>query len=146
MNKFLDCLCEEQYESLIIAGTATAKELREQWVLILSDYYDLKGDVVTTSDQLRLSRDITRLQNHLYIVQKCVGFLETGYSASIAGSLRKLGYSFYPLDADPAAYRNQLQVILNKSKSKYIQMQQLVKELHNLLEKIGDEKPQPRTV
>jgi hypothetical protein len=141
MDNFLRCLCDEDFTALIIDGTASENELKEAWILILSEYYELKGDTDEGSAQWVLNRNIQRLQNHLFLIERCVLFLDKQYSDSIAESVRKLGYYFKPTIKEPDEYRNQLHVIVGKSKTKYIQLQQLLKELEQQVSKIEDKKP-----
>lgn len=135
MPAFLDCLCEEKYESLIISGKASSHQLQEAWVLLLSEYQELKGDTIETIEQVRLSRDIWKLRSHLQLLDHCTSFLAEQYSESIADSLRKLGYSFKPSSLDPSEYIGLLNNIINKSKLKYVQLQQMVKQLSEELKK-----------
>jgi DNA repair ATPase RecN len=141
MHVFIQCICEEDFKSLIISGKATHEQLQEAWVLLLSEYQELKGDTIETIEQVRLSRDIWKLRSHLQLLDICVSFLSYQYSESIAESLRQLGYNFKPQIKEPGAYINQLNTIINKSKLKYIQLQQMVKQLADELKKSQPEPP-----
>jgi hypothetical protein len=139
MDRFLKCLCEQDYTVL---GSGSPKELEEAWILILSQYYELKEDTINGVEEWRLTRDIQRLQSHLYLVAQCLDFLKKEYSASIADSLKKLGYSFNPEVKEPEAYLNLLLIVANKSKAKYIQLQQLLIELDRKVKSLTDKNPQ----
>lgn len=141
MVAFLDALCEDNLNSLIIEGKATGDQLTQAWVLILSEYYELRGDGIEGNEQCTLSRDIQKLHNHLYLVDVCVQFLLDRYSDSIADSLRQLGYIFRPTSQEPIDYIKQLNSVVQKSKTKYIQLQQLLKQLEQLMDEAGTEKP-----
>lgn len=141
MVAFLDALCDDNLNSLIIDGKATSDQLTQAWVLILSEYYELRGDGVEDNEQCALSRDIQKLHNHLYLVDVCVQFLLDRYSDSIADSLRQLGYSFRPTSKEPIDYIRLLNSVVQKSKTKYIQLQQLLKQLEQLMDEAGTEKP-----
>lgn len=141
MDKFLTCLCDEDLTALIISGNATENRLREQWAMILEEYFELKGDTVNSVETLKLQKDISRFRNHLYLVDVFVNFLKFRYSDVIADCVRKLGYPFNPKSHEPENYRNDLQVVVNKSKTKYIQLQQSIDLLKKALEKIKDNKP-----
>lgn len=142
MPAFLDALCDDNLNSLIIEGNATKDQLTQAWLLILSEYYELKGDGIDGNEQWSLSRDIQKLNNHLSILDMCVQFLLERYSESIADSVRKLGYSFRPTSFEPADYIDQLNAVVQKSKTKYIQLQQLIKQLEAKMQEVGQEKPQ----
>lgn len=139
MEIFIQCLCEDNLGVLLIEGSANVNQLHEAWVVILAEYHELKGDTIEGSEQWILSRDVARLQNHLYLLEQCVEFLKIRWSDSIADSVNKLGYTFRPLDKEN--YASDLNRVVNKAKTKYIQLQQLIKELEKQVKKIGDKKP-----
>jgi hypothetical protein len=141
MPAFLDALCDDNLNSLIIEGKATADQLTQAWLLILAEYYELKGDGIDVNEQWSLGRDIQKLNNHLYILDICVKFLLEQYSASIAESVRNLGYSFRPTSFDPVDYVAELNAVVQKSKLKYTQLQQAIKQLEKLMQDKGQEKP-----
>ncbi len=62
----LDALCDDNLSSLIIDGKATKDQLTQAWVLILAEYYELRDDGLDGNEQCSLSRDIQKLNNHLY--------------------------------------------------------------------------------
>lgn len=136
MDKFLDCLCDENLNSL---GNAPLKVLSEAWVLILYEFYELKGERIDGTELMR--RDIMRLQDHLFLLDISVTQLRKNYSESIAASVRKLGYNFNPVEKNPEAYENLLHIIVNQSKTKYIQIQQLIKQLSDAMASMKDVKP-----
>jgi hypothetical protein len=135
MDKFLRCLCDEEYTAL---GTGTPAQLEEAWLDILTQYYEAKGESIRAIEQLNLSCQVLRLQQHLRLLQICIDVLSTRYSESIADSLNKLGYVFKPASKKPEDYRNILQVIANKSKTKYIQLKQLTVELQKKQKEISE--------
>jgi hypothetical protein len=145
MAAFLDALCEDNLQSLIIDGKVTPPQLNEAWVLILSEYYELRGDGIDGNEQTSLSRDILKLNNHLNILDVCVKFLLERYSDSIADSVRKLGYSFRPTSFEPIDYIVQLNTVVQKSKTKYVQLQQMLKQLEAKMAEGGKEKPKRET-
>lgn len=141
MPAFLDALCDDNLNSLIIEGRATKEQLTHAWILILAEYYELRGDGLDGNDQWSLSRDIQKLNNHLHILDICVQFLLERYSESIADSVRKLGYSFRPTSFEPVDYIEELNAVVQKSKLRYTQLQQLIKQLESKMEEGGQEKP-----
>lgn len=136
MENFLQCLCENNLQALVVEGSATEKELTEAWVIILAEYYELRGE---TSEQWQLSRDVLRLQNHLFLLDQCVEFLKIRWSDSIAESIRSLGYPFNPVDH--TNYGTELNRVINKAKTKFIVLQQLIKQLADQVKKFDDKKP-----
>lgn len=145
MPAFLDALCDDNLNSLIIEGKATKDQLTNAWVLILAEYYELRGEGIDGNEQWSLSRDIQKLNNHLHILDLCVQFLLDKYSESIADSVRRLGYTFRPTSFDPVDYIQQLNAVVQKSKTKFIQLQQLIKQLEQKMAEAGNEKPKRET-
>lgn len=141
MPAFLDALCDDNLNSLLIEGKATKDQLTQAWVLILAEYYELRGDGIDGNEQWSLSRDIQKLNNHLYLLDICVQYLLERYSESIADSVRRLGYSFRPTSLDPVNYIEMLNAVVQKSKLKYMQLQQMIKQLEGLMLEAGNEKP-----
>jgi hypothetical protein len=141
MPAFLDALCDDNLNSLIIEGQAAADQLTQAWLLILAEYYELKGDGIDVNEQWALSRDIQKLNNHLFLLDTCVKYLLERYSASIAESVRNLGYSFRPTSFEPGDYIVELNAVVQKSKLKYVQLQQAIKQLEKLMKDGGHEKP-----
>jgi hypothetical protein len=141
MPAFLDALCDDKLNSLIIAGKATKDQLTHAWVLILAEYYELKGDGIDGNEQWSLSRDIQKLNNHLHILDICVQFLLYRYSESVADSVRRLGYSFRPTSFEPIDYIQELNAVVQKSKLRFTQLQQLIKQLEHNMAEAGSEKP-----
>lgn len=141
MHAFLDALCDDNLNALLIEGKATKDQLMQAWLLILAEYYELRGDGIDGNEQWSLSRDIQKLNNHLHILDICVQFLLDKFSDSIADSVRKLGYSFRPSSFEPVDYIIELNAVVQKSKTKYIQLQQLIKQLEKKMEDAGTEKP-----
>lgn len=121
MEVWVQCMCEDDYTGI---GNDTSV-----WIDLVSEYQLLRGDTIDAVEVLRLSKEIRRTQDHLYLVGLCISALENRWSDSIADSLRKLGYTFNPASHNPNDYRNNLQACVNKSKTKYIYLQQLIKQL-----------------
>jgi hypothetical protein len=136
MDRFLKCLCRQDYSALIISGKPTEEELLSAWYMIISEYTALKNIDITENRQWAISRELIRLHSHLQILQLCINFLTVRYSDAVAHSLRRLGYRFKPTSTNPKEYIHLLHEVAEISKTKYIQIQQYNKEL----KKIVDEK------
>lgn len=119
--QWMDCMCESDYSSL--------NNDIDLWLDLVSEYQELRGDSVDAVELLRLSKEIRRLNNHLFLFEKCIDVLKVRYSESIAESLNKLGYSFSPESKVPAEYEKQLKQCISKSKKKYVELQQAMKQL-----------------
>lgn len=131
MCEWMECMCEDDFSSI--------NNDQDLWIDLVSEYQELKGDSIEAIEVLRLSKEIRRLNNHLFLFDLCIRVLEKRYSVSVADSLNRLGYPFRPVNKIPSEYRNMLQVCINKSKTRYVQLQQAVKQLEAA--KPNDKKP-----
>lgn len=141
MDRFVDCLCKENLHALSINGTHTANRLSEAWLTILNEYYELRGDDISQVEQWQLSRDVARLSNHLFLLEVAIDFLKDKWSDSLAHSIRRLGYVFSPISQVPGEYNSDLNKVINRSKTKHIQLQQLSKALQLQTSGLADKKP-----
>lgn len=139
MENFIQCLCDDNLKALVIEGDVSEQKLQERWVMILAEYYEIKGDTSDGMEQWQLSRDIMRLQNHLFLLEQCIEYLKVRWSDSIADSVNKLGYPFKPKSNEE--YFTELEAVVNKAKTKYIHLQQKLKELEQQVSKLSDKKP-----
>lgn len=138
MDRFLTCLVDEDYSALVISGKADHEELKQVWVIILSEYYELKGAEINGDEQTKLSVEFTRLNDKLKLAQRCIDFLVNSYSESIANSLCKLGYRFKPALKHPDYYIEDLHRVAQRAKTDYVRMQQISKQLEILIKKIPE--------
>lgn len=131
MDRFLRCLCEKDYKALIISGEPTEQQLTTAWLLIITEYNELKDIDISESKHWTASRELIRLHNHLYLLQQCIDFLTYRYSPAIAQSFRRLGYRLKVNSENPhpSEYVDQLFIAAEKAKTKYIEIQQYDKQL-----------------
>lgn len=141
MDRFVQCLCDEDFKALVIEGTESESVLAAVWMNILTEYYELRGDDIAQVEQWQLTRDVTRLNNHLFLIEKCITVLRDRWSDSLADSIRKLGYVFSPVSIVPGEYDEELSRVINRSKTKYIHLQQLTKALELQISGLSDKKP-----
>jgi DNA repair ATPase RecN len=133
MNNFLRCLCYKDYSSLIKSGAPDKEELLSAWYLIISEYNELKKIDISESKYWSITQELTRLHNHLFLLQQCIDYLSFEYSEEVAKSLRSLGYRFKCPSKDPADYIGELYKVAEKAKTKYVQIQQYNKQLKDFL-------------
>lgn len=128
----MKCLCDGDLTAL---GNAPEQILSETWIVIISEFQELRGDTVDGVNQLRLTKLIRRNQHHLYVFEMCVQFLEFNWSDRIAACLKKLGYPFSPKSKIPGEYNNELQTCILRSKTYYVQIEGWLKELEQAVKK-----------
>jgi hypothetical protein len=144
MDRFLRCLCEKDFKALIISGNPTGDQLTTAWVIIITEYNELKNVDISESKQWSSSKELIRLHNHLFLLQQCMDFLVYRYSESIAKSFRRLGYRLKVKSATPTPneYMDQLFTAAEKAKTKYIEIQQYKKQLEDYIEANPETVPQ----
>lgn len=126
LSIFLDCLCDSKYDGLVLEGNPSDEEIRHAWMLIISEYLQLRDK--DAGELWMLTRDINRLQNHLFIVTHCTEFLRHRYSEIVAKTLRGIGYVVPNGTEERIKYTEMLNVIIEKSKSKSVMLLQLLTE------------------
>lgn len=141
MDRFVACYCDEDLTALVIDGRYSQAVLAKAWIQILTEYSELRGDNVADVEHWTLTKDVLRLSNHLFILERCINVLKDRWSESLAGSVRRLGYQFNPKSNIPGQYNEDLNKVINRSKTKYIQLQQLEKALHLQMAVVSDRKP-----
>lgn len=142
MDRFIECLCFDNYEALLIEGTAPKEVLLSTWLTIITEYHELKGNDLQNNEVWILQREIMRTTHHLGLLQQCLDVLWYEYREGIANSVRDLGYSFYPSSTIPNIYRTDLVIVANEAKTKFIELEQYSIRLKILLPPT-DEKLQP---
>lgn len=141
MTDFLDALVDKKLSKIILSGYPSAEELNDAWVFFLVEYHEQRGDTPNTLEPIRLKREISRAKHHLYLLDVCVEFLKNHWSESIAQSVRVMGYNFSPSSNIPEEYTNELDSVVQQSKTKYIELRQNIKLLQDEMDKIQDVKP-----
>lgn len=140
MTQFLDCLCDNKLSALIIEGDPPEEALKESWLVIMGEVHEFKEDR-TTSPFLKLLIDIQRLRSHLSLVDMCIQVLKDGYNEEIAANIRKLGYPFPREKKLPSEYLTDLELVSDRAKTKFVQLNQALKLLGAEAEKVKDVKP-----
>lgn len=92
MDKFIACICRNEYEVLLVSGKATASQLAEAWASLFYEYVDLIG-AEETKHRVRLAAEINLLDTRIKIIESWLKIIEVSWSKNIVEALNKLGYS-----------------------------------------------------
>jgi hypothetical protein len=129
MDEFLRNLCD---------GEQTMDA--ENWTVLLAEYYELKEEL--PDQTILLARDITRLHSHLNLLDKTITALRTRISTDLLAALKGLGYQFRALPTE--GYHDRLDAIVNKSKTKYMQLQQYIVQLDVAIKRLPKDQVRPK--
>lgn len=131
MDKFIDCLVSENYNSLIISGNPSKEQLDAAWNNIISEYAELIGSEHYETI-IRLTKEINAAVFKFNRVSLYVFILGIMHSESIANHLRKMGYPGNYNPSNQEMYKRDLETSLNKAKTLLAQAQQKQIQLNKL--------------
>lgn len=92
MEAFMDCVCDNNYSSLIISGLPTADELAQAWADVFYEYTDLVENKDNKYRRL-LEAEIKLEKIKIILAAGWVKQLSLYYSDEVASSLRTVGFS-----------------------------------------------------
>lgn len=127
-------LCKNDLNYLIISGAPSKEELSLAWLQVINDYLEQKEINILDTEYYSLSRDVLRLHSHLYYLQMSIDLLTLQYSDVLAKTIRNLGYDFNPDSKEPIAYMPLLKEVSKQARTKYVELQQLQKQLQPIIE------------
>ena len=134
--KFEDCLCDENYQSLVIEGNPPARVISERWLEIYSEFIDLSHETDAIAIK-NLQFQMIVLTARIEKIKTCVNYLMAYGSAYESAqhnklavevatvsidSLRKLGYK-YKYDPKGKTYYTDLKMVLSRSITWEVQLE-----------------------
>jgi hypothetical protein len=134
LDRFIDCLCDDRLEALLIPGKkATVEQLKQAWQRVYEQY----SDNVQDSEQKymgRLSREINLLGTKLNLVNLIVERLELDHDPDILAELRRILNApgqFNPENREQ--YKRDIQLTISLSKQLFMRMKEKEAELKRLM-------------
>ena len=139
LDTFIRCLIHKDFSGLVIKGNPPEIDIQSAWDYLYAEYCDLSGSV-SEKRILSLGREIGMMEAKLLTIRTCVLVLSLRYSQRMVDLLAKNGYK-YPLNyANREEYMHTLDMILKRSRTISITIEQKVYE-HNKLKKKYEGQP-----
>jgi len=131
MDKFIECLCNQNYSCLIISGDFTNEEQFETWNNLFYEYCDL---INSKEYQLILKymKSVGINEAKLTAINLCLVVLSHGYNQDCVDVLKNYGYN-YKFSSE--SLLNDLKNVQNISKGAEIKLQNDRKQLEMLTNK-----------
>jgi hypothetical protein len=135
LNRFIDCLVDENLFALVITGEPSKTDLQSAWDGILIEYNDLLGDTENKM-YFRLLREVHLLMCTIKQIELNVAILKLQYNKADADELNGLLNSNFPFDfSDTEKYYSDLDRCIRMGKGTYLKYQLKNNQLQALKEK-----------
>jgi hypothetical protein len=135
LNKFIVCICDEDYSGLIKTGTATSDQLLKAWNKIYDEYLTIIKDK-EQSYLMQLTKEVYLLEFKINIINTIVTSLSIRHDPEILKELKRwapVWGQFNP--GDEEKYLQELQTVINQNKRLIIELDSKSKELNDLIPK-----------
>jgi hypothetical protein len=135
LNKFIVCICEEDYSGLIKTGDATSDQLLKAWNKIYDEYLTIIKDK-EQSYLMQLTKEVYLLEFKINIINTIVTSLSIRHDPEILKELKRwapVWGQFNP--GDEEKYLQELQTVINQNKRLIIELDLKSKELNDLIPK-----------
>ena len=135
LNKFIVCICDQNYSGLIKKGTAPANQLQKAWNKIYDEYLTIIKDK-EQSYLMQLTKEVYLLEFKINIINTIVTSLSIQYDPEILKELKRwapVWGQFNP--GDEEKYLQELQTVINQNKRLIIELDSKSKELNDLIPK-----------
>lgn len=128
LDVFIDCLVDAKLERLVKTGKASQKELAEAWEKIWFEYCDITGNP-EYRNMLTLIRDVAYLENKMLTIRLCLQKIIHAPDEKCIAILAKYGYRRKFDHSDTVKFYQDIQMVMNQSKTIEIEILQKRKEI-----------------
>lgn len=135
LNRFIDCIVDNNLSALIISGFPSQLELQIAWEEIKMEYSDAMGDLESRVYH-QLFKEVHGLTITLEQVQLLTDTLDKVYYEPLAKKLNGLLHTNFKFNPkEPEAYRKMLRSCINRSKAFKIDLDLKTIKLKGMAEK-----------
>lgn len=132
LDRFIDCLVDNDLSQLIISGTPTPEQLQETWDKIYLEYCQLSQNG-TYNETLELYREIYDLRAKISIVNNTIQYLQISYDRELVLILNKLALGCTVTEEDKGEVLiDKLNGVIARMKKWFPKLKQREKELEEL--------------
>lgn len=132
MDKFIDCIVDNDLKALVIEGIPTQDILIATWDKIYTEFAQLSSDG-TYNEVFEISKEIEYLRSKIYLVDGIIYHLQLEYDQRLVDILNSylLRCTLQPEDMEEVLY-NKLNAVIGRAKKWLIRLKQLHLQLSNL--------------
>lgn len=91
LSGFIDCSVDNELIKLVKSGEATKEELEEQWMKVLSDYYQVRNDEGSVT-YMELQKEIRLLQTRIAHLNGLIAYVVLINNALAIEMIQEYGY------------------------------------------------------
>lgn len=128
LNKFINCLCDDDLLMLVISGDPNPHDLQKAWFYIYEEFLDGMADKEGVH-KIRLHSKIVKCKFDYELIQLCIECLSKAYVRSIAEKLKTLVRCGELNPEDMNSYFNDLRVAKTRSNKLLQQIEEKQAEL-----------------
>ncbi|MBK7885469.1 MAG: hypothetical protein IPJ81_18015 [Chitinophagaceae bacterium] len=99
MEKFIACMCENDYNQLIVSGEPTPEELTEAWTSLVYEFCDL-SDAKEAKYKAILASEIKLEKMKIKLAQCWFNILSVCYFPQVVTALKEIGFEDFDLNPD----------------------------------------------
>lgn len=138
LDRFIDCLIDNDLSQLIISGTASQDELQETWDKIYVQYCQLSQDG-TYNEVFQVMKEINDLRAKITIADNIIKHLQINYDKELVDILNVFALRCTITEADTKeALIAKLNIVIARIKKWFPRLHQKEKELEELRKKNTD--------
>ncbi len=135
LDKFIDCLIDNDLQQLIISGTATESKLQEIWDQIYIQYLQLSQDG-SYNETLELFKEIDQLKSKITIVNNTIRYLQIKFDQDLVDIINGFALRCNIIESDrDETLINKLNLVVARMKKWFPRLSQKEKELEELRNK-----------
>ncbi|HEY5588419.1 MAG TPA: hypothetical protein VIK86_05620 [Candidatus Paceibacterota bacterium] len=131
LDRFIDCLLDNNFTRLIKTGTAKESDLLLAWENIFIEYCE-KTNTTSFIHKFKLQKDLGINLNKLFIIETCISTLRLHYSQYLVSTLISFGYKYEFDYKDKEAFTSDLNRVELNKKSIELDVISLQKKLSDI--------------
>lgn len=131
LDRFIDCLIDNNFTRLIKTGTAKEIDLLKAWEFIFIEFCE-KTNTTSFVHKFKIQKELGFNLSKLFIIETCIFSLKISYSKFLVETLKKFGYTYDFNYKDKKAFLNDIDRVDINKKSLELNILSLQKKLDDI--------------
>jgi hypothetical protein len=110
LDQFIDCICDQKLQVLILSGEPSAADLLECWSNLYAQYLDILDDSETLYI-IQLQKEVGLLQHKILLAEAIIKVLRFMHVEQLVQDLKELGFPIVNLKQGHSGYEHALKRI-----------------------------------